>query len=89
MITAGTNAANQMISTFAASPRPSHTIASGIHASGGIGRISRNAGLTNASNERLAPIARPSGTPTSVAAANPSSTSFTLCRTCSCSRASA
>ena len=63
-MTAGTNAANQMISTFAASPRPSQTIASGIHASGGMGRISRNAGLTNASNDRLQPIARPSGTPT-------------------------
>ena len=49
-MTAGTNAANQMISTFAASPRPSQTIASGIQASGGIGRISRKAGLMNASN---------------------------------------
>src|SRR5689334_5641905 len=74
-MTAGTKAANQMISTFAASPKPSQTIASGIHASGGIGRISRNAGLAKASNERFQPIANPSGTPIAIAAMKPSSTS--------------
>src|SRR5690242_2316423 len=88
-MTAGTKAANQMINTFAASPKPSQTIASGIHARGGIGRISRNAGLAKASNERFQPIANPSGTPIAIAAMKPSSTSLTLCSTCSYSFASA
>src|SRR5215217_5371406 len=37
LIVAGTNAANQITRTFAASPSPSHRIVSGIQASGRIG----------------------------------------------------
>ena len=38
-------------------------MASGIQASGGIGRMSRKTGLIAASARRLQPIHRPSGTP--------------------------
>src|SRR5829696_2389950 len=84
LIVAGTNAANQITRTFAASPSPSHRIVSGIQASGGIGRISRKTGLMRASARRLQPIRSPSGTPVRAATANPSATSFRLCTTWSC-----
>src|SRR5215212_12116326 len=84
LIVAGTNAANQITRTFAASPSPSHRIVSGIQASGGIGRITRKTGLMRASARRLQPIRSPSGTPVMAATANPSATSFRLCTTWSC-----
>src|SRR6218665_851781 len=74
LITEGTKAATKITMTFAASPRPSHTMASGIQASGGIGRSNRNTGLTNASTVRLAPIASPSSTPGVAATTKPNPT---------------
>ena len=59
LITEGTKAANKITMILAASPRPSHRMASGIQASGGIGRISRKTGLISASARRLQPISRP------------------------------
>ncbi len=86
-MTEGTKAAKKMTIILAASPRPSQTMASGIQASGGIGRRIRKIGLTKASTVRLAPIARPSATPTDEATAKPIVTSSTLRSTCSCQRA--
>src|SRR6218665_6250 len=74
LITEGTKAATKITMTFAASPRPSHTMASGIQASGGIGRSNRNTGLTNASTVRLAPIASPRSTPGVAATTKPTPT---------------
>src|SRR6185369_5755565 len=77
-MTAGTNAANQITRIFALSPRPSQTIARGIQASGGMGRMSRKAGLMKASKRRLRPMAIPKGTPVKTAKKNPSTTSRKL-----------
>ena len=76
LITEGTKAANQITMILAASPRPSHRIASGIQASGGIGRMIRNTGLIAASARRLQPIHSPSGTPVATATRNPIATSI-------------
>ncbi len=86
-MTDGTKAATKITITLAASPSPSQTIASGIQASGGIGRRNRNAGLSSASTVRLAPIASPSATPSDDATTKPIVTSPTLRSTCSCQRA--
>ena len=61
LMTEGTKAANQITIIFAASPMPSHKIASGIQVSGGIGLMNRNTGLMKASARRFHPINRPSG----------------------------
>ena len=71
---------------LAALPRPSQTMASGIQASGGMGRSSRKTGFTSASTVRLAPMARPRVTPTPDATTKPMLTSNTLVSTCWCSR---
>ena len=52
LITDGTKAATKMTRIFDASDRPSQTIASGIQASGGIGRSKRKIGLKKASIRR-------------------------------------
>jgi hypothetical protein len=78
LMTDGTKAENQITMILAASPRPSQRIAKGIQASGGIGRMMRNIGLTKASTRRLQPIQSPKGTPVSTATANPITTSLTL-----------
>ena len=75
LITDGTKAAKKITMILAASPSPSQTMASGIQASGGIGRISRNTGLISASALRLQPMGRPSGMPTEIATRKPSATS--------------
>ena len=86
-MTDGTKAATKMTITLAASPSPSQTMASGIQASGGMGRRNRKAGLTSASTLRLLPMAMPSSTPRVPATAKPMTTSSTLRSTCSCQRA--
>jgi hypothetical protein len=89
LITDGTKAENQITMIFAASPRPSQRIASGIHASGGIGRMMRKTGLISASTRRSQPIHRPSGTPVAMATRKPMATSFRLCTACEASVAPA
>src|SRR5436190_6361194 len=64
-------------------------MASGIQARGGIGIINENTGFTKASARRLAPMARPRGTPVATATTKPMRTSCALCRMCPCSCASA
>jgi hypothetical protein len=86
-MTDGTKAETKMTISLAASPRPSQTMASGIQASGGMGRSSRKIGLTKASVARLAPMASPSTTPAVDATTKPDVTSSTLRSACSCSRA--
>ena len=81
-MTDGTKAANQITMIFAASPSPSHRMASGIQASGGIGRMIRKTGLISASALRLKPISRPSGTPVATATRKPIATSRSECSAC-------
>ena len=61
LMTDGTKAATQITMILAASPSPSQTMASGIQASGGIGRISRKTGLMRASARRLPAHRQPEG----------------------------
>src|SRR6218665_2541331 len=59
LITAGTKAATKITMTFAASPRPSHTMASGIQASGGIGGRNKKTGVAKAPPPPPGPLTRP------------------------------
>ncbi|MCY1557486.1 hypothetical protein D9M68_943380 [compost metagenome] len=82
MITAGVNEETQIRKIFAGSPRPSHRIASGIQASGGIGRSSEKTGPIRASKRLLKPMSRPSGTPVEMATRKPRNTRRRLCPMC-------
>ena len=81
-MTAGTKAETQIRKILALSPRPSHRMASGIQASGGIGRSIEKTGPISASARRLAPISRPTGMPVAMATTKPISTRRRLCSTC-------
>ena len=81
-ITAGTNAATYITITLAEFPRPSQTIANGIHARGGIGRNVKKIGFTNASIFLFAPIKIPSNIPKDDETRKPEVTKTTLCNTC-------
>ena len=63
LITEGTKAESQTTKILASSPRPNQRMLNGIQASGGMGRSNEKTGPTNASTSLLAPINRPSGTP--------------------------
>ena len=83
LMTDGTKAAKKITMILAASDSPSQTMANGIQAKGGIGRMRRKTGLKKASTCLSSPIAKPSGTPIATATRKPPATSLRLCQTCS------
>src|SRR3954454_8421258 len=82
LMTDGTKAAKKITMIFAPSPSPSQRIASGIQASGGIGRMREKTGVMKASKRPLAPMRIPSGAPSATATRKPMRTKRRLRSAC-------
>ena len=72
----------KIMSILGSSPMPSHTVMSGIHAMGGMGRRISKMLPSVALKVRLQPTIRPKATPSTQAASTASSTRRRLMRMC-------
>ena len=78
----GKNAAMKMMNDADASPIPSHNIASGIHAIGGMGRNNSKMGFIYLLRKGESPIVNPRADPRINAQTNPITVRFRLAKIC-------